>query len=313
MKMEDNIMETLITELKKLNIKYTLEKGKLTVNESLDLSGTSIKELPEGLTVGGYLDLHGTPIKALPEGLTVGGSLYLYGTPIKELPEGLTVGCDLDLHCTPIKALPEGLTVGGSLNLRGTSIEKLPENLIIGGSLYLNNTPIKELPEGLRVGQGIAISNTFQIMTQKSRKKLINGTYVEGKYLYADNILTLVKKKKKFGNYTIYIGKIPRQFVISNDVHFAHCSSLREGISDLEFKEALDRGMEQYKDFTLDTIVTLEEAKTMYRVITGACKFGTDNFVNNLSERKETYTVRECIELTKGQYNAEVFARFFNK
>ena len=51
----------------------------------------------------------------------------------------------------------------------------------------------------------------------------------------------------------------------------------------------------------------------MYRIITGACKFGTDNFVNNLSERKETYTVRECIELTKGQYNAEVFARFFNK
>ena len=119
--------------------------------------------------------------------------------------------------------------------------------------------------------------------------------------------------KKKFGKYTIYIGKIPNQFVISNGVHYAHCSSLREGISDLEFKEALDRGAEQYKDFSLDTIVTLEEAKIMYRVITGACKFGTDRFVNNLSERKETYTVRECIELTKGQYNAEVFASFFNK
>ena len=51
----------------------------------------------------------------------------------------------------------------------------------------------------------------------------------------------------------------------------------------------------------------------MYRVITGACKFGTDKFVDNLSGRKETYTVRECIELTKGQYNAEVFASFFIK
>ena len=81
----------------------------------------------------------------------------------------------------------------------------------------------------------------------------------------------------------------------------------------MEFKEALDRGVEQYKDFSLDTIVTLEEAKAMYRVITGACKFGTDQFVNNLTERKETYSIRECIELTKGQYNSEVFARFFNK
>ena len=106
---------------------------------------------------------------------------------------------------------------------------------------------------------------------------------------------------------------MPNQFVISNDKHYAHCSSLREGISDLEFKEALDRGVEQYKDFSLDTIVTLEEAKTMYRLITGACKFGTDQFVNNLPERKETYSIRECVELTKGQYNSEVFARFFNK
>ena len=96
-------------------------------------------------------------------------------------------------------------------------------------------------------------------------------------------------------------------------MHYAHCSSLREGISDLEFKEAKDREVSRYKKFNLDTVVTLEEAKTMYRVITGACKFGTDKFVDSLSERKDTYTVRECIEITKGQYNADVFASFFNK
>ena len=41
----------------------------------LDLSGTQITELPEGLSVGGYLDLSGTQITELPEGLSVGGSL----------------------------------------------------------------------------------------------------------------------------------------------------------------------------------------------------------------------------------------------
>ena len=41
---------------------------------SLDLSGTQITALPDGLTVGGSLDLSGTPITALPDGLTVGGS-----------------------------------------------------------------------------------------------------------------------------------------------------------------------------------------------------------------------------------------------
>ena len=50
----------------------------------------------------GNLDLNGTGITSLPEGLTVGGSLYLYGTGITSLPEGLTVGSDLDLYGTGI-------------------------------------------------------------------------------------------------------------------------------------------------------------------------------------------------------------------
>ena len=42
----------------------------------LDLRGTGITALPEGLTVGGGLDLRGTGITALPEGLTVGRKIF---------------------------------------------------------------------------------------------------------------------------------------------------------------------------------------------------------------------------------------------
>ena len=49
----------------------------------------------------------------------------------------------------------------------------------------------------------------------------------------------------------------------------------------------------------------------MYRVITGACRQGTDAFVQSLGEKlKERYTIRECIELTVGQYGAKRFAEF---
>jgi len=51
-------------------------------NGSLDLEGTGITVLPDGLTVGGSLDLRGTGITVLPDGLTVGGSLDLRGTGI---------------------------------------------------------------------------------------------------------------------------------------------------------------------------------------------------------------------------------------
>ena len=47
------------------DIKNTMdESGK--IGGSLDLRGTGITALPEGLTVGGYLDLRGTGITALP-------------------------------------------------------------------------------------------------------------------------------------------------------------------------------------------------------------------------------------------------------
>ena len=51
----------------------------------LDLNGTPITSLPDGLTVGGSLFLGGTPITSLPDGLTVGGNLYLNGTPLAKL------------------------------------------------------------------------------------------------------------------------------------------------------------------------------------------------------------------------------------
>ena len=76
---------------------------------TLDLSGTQIQTLPDGLTVGGWLDLSGTQIQTLPDGLTVGGWLDLRNTKIQTLPDGLTVGVGLYLSGTQIQTLP-GIT-----------------------------------------------------------------------------------------------------------------------------------------------------------------------------------------------------------
>ena len=147
---------------------------------------------------------------------------------------------------------------------------------------------------------------------QRKVKKLHNGDYKAGCYLYADCILTHIKKRKTFRGFTLFVGKIKGHNVIFDGTHFAHCDKLRDGIADLLFKAAADRGADQYKGISLDTELTVEEAVTMYRVITGACRAGSAAFVDNLGELKEQYTLREVIELTKGQYNSEKFAKFFD-
>ena len=136
---------------------------------------------------------------------------------------------------------------------------------------------------------------------------------MEGRYLYADGILTHVRKCRRLGSYTVYVGKIKGKNVVSDGVHYAHCDSIRDGIADILFKTASDRGADQYKGMSLDTEMTVDEAVTMYRIITGACRQGSAAFVDGLKDKKERYTIRECIELTRGQYGAERFAAFFGE
>ena len=177
-----------------------------------------------------------------------------------------------------------------TMDLRGTSITALPDNLTVGGSLDLSGTSIK-------------------------RKKVLylhNGDYKDGRYLYADNILTHIKKKKTINGYTYFIGKIPEKNVVYDGRNYAHCSSLREGISDLLFKSASDRGADQYKNLALDTELTVDEMVAMYRIITGACKQGSKAFVDSLGDKiKDKYTIREAIDLTRGQYGSDRFSKFF--
>ncbi len=276
----------------------TLEKLKelMEMNDgSLDLEGcTSLTSLPDGLTVGGWLDLEGcTSLTSLPDGLTVGGSLYLNG-------------------CTSLTSLPDGLTVGDWLYLNGcTSLTSLPDGLTVGGSLYLNGcTSLTSLPEGLTVGGWLDLGGA-NITNPTHYTRLTNGMYVPQKYIYADGILTHVKREKQIGEYTYYVGRIPGRDVITDGVNYAHCKSVRDGVADLNFKKAKDRGAGQYSGYTLESELTPEEAMTMYRIITGACQAGTRQFVDSLGELKEKYTVAEIIELTKGQYNATVFENYF--
>ena len=203
---------------------------------------------------------------------------------------------------------------GGSLYL--SSLTEIPEgfNPTVGGCLDLSS--LTEIPEGFNptVGGSLYLSSLTASKRNKIRvHKLTNGEYREGEYIYADNILTPIKREKKIGEYTYYIGKIPGNNVISDGVYFAHCVSFSEGVIDLNYKKASERGADQYKELTLDSIVKYRDAINMYRIITGACQAGTQQFINGLKETKDEYTIREIIEMTVGQYGHETFKRFFKE
>ena len=153
-----------------------------------------------------------------------------------------------------------------------------------------------------------ALSEMSRALFEYPEKKLtlIGVTGTKGKTTVAAILKHILERA---GIRTGLIGTLG----IFDGKHYAHCRNFRDGVGDLLFKSAADRGADQYRGISLDDSFTVEELKTMYRVITGACKAGTEFFVNSLKDLKDEYTVREAIEMTKGQYGAEKFKEFFER
>ena len=234
------------------------------------------------------LYLRGTGITSLPDNLTVGGSLYLRGTGITSLPDNLTVGGSLYLEgCTGITSLPDNLTVGGSLDLRGTGITNKNVNNVLSADVRMRIASV--------------------------RNKLLTWEWNGRKYIKIDGMFSVVDSSHGNVFHVHQLGKSKSTYVVTDgESHWAHGDSLKEARADLIYK-INDRDTSEYAKLNLDDTMTFEEAIAAYRTITGACAAGTRDYVENRLPKphKEKYTVREMIELTKGEYQAETFENFF--
>ena len=214
----------------------------------------------------------------------------------------------LDLEgCTGITSLPDNLTVGGSLDLRGTGITSLPDNLTVGGYLDLRGTGITNK------NVNTVLSADARMRIARVRNKLLTWEWNGRKYIKIDGVFSVVDSSHGNVFHVHQLGKSKSMYVVTDgENHWAHGDSLKEARADLIYK-INDRDTSEYTKLNLDDTMTFEEAIAAYRTITGACAAGTRDYVENRLPKpyKEKYTVREMIELTKGEYQAETFKNFF--
>ncbi|MFT3995741.1 MAG: hypothetical protein QM660_15635, partial [Dysgonomonas sp.] len=177
----------------------------------------------------------------------------------------------------------------------GTQITSLPDNLTVGGSLYLEGTQITDTSKVNR--------NAPTVYTWRNKK-----------YIKADGIFSEVVSNKGNVYRTKQIGKDKIGYLVTDgNGKWSHGATLKEAKDDLIYKIS-NRNKSDYENLSLDSVITFEEAVEMYRVITGACSFGTRDFVQHrLEEKKEKYTISEILKITKSEYGSSTFASFFNK
>ena len=56
-----------------------------------------------------------------------------------------------------------------------------------------------------------------------------------------------------------------------------------------------------------DTKKTPAEWAFVYRMVTGACQYGTERFIESHAKLKKAYSLPEIVTLTKGQWGCDKF------
>ena len=318
-KLRDNLE---LDELQAYKSSLTALPKSLKVKELLDISDTKIIEIPNDCEFGS-LDISYTKITKLRDNLTL-DSLWAIDSLLTELPKGLKVKDDLDISGTKITEIPNDCEFG-CLHMKETKIKKLRDNLVID-CLSAMDSSLTELPKNLVVYGGLYIENTiinhlsddclaprifcdFELKDERYEKYKV----LDKCYKLKDEIVNIIHPS---GREFLRTGvNEPIYYVVTDgNGHWAHGDTLEDAKEDLIFKIS-KRDKSEYESLTLDSELPYNEAIDCYRVITGACKTGTRDYIEHRlpNPRKEKYTIGEMIELTKDEYGGRTFREFFEK
>ena len=140
---------------------------------------------------------------------------------------------------------------------------------------------------------------------------LYNHTFKEVVCFDEIDAIVLSKKKNVYKVITFddYFTK-KESFIVTNGENYSHGETIKQAKADLIYKIS-NRDTSQFNNLTLNSVLPKEEAIKMYRIITGACEFGTKQFVSSLKKTKKEYSVKEIIDLTIGQFGNEKLKQFF--
>ena len=100
-------------------------------------------------------------------------------------------------------------------------------------------------------------------------------------------------------------------YIFTKDGISAHGESVKQAYRDWLFKQS-DRDVSKYENLNPDETHNVSFWYGCYRTITGACALGTEHFIEQNKDKKKA-TLREVIELTKGQYGHNTFVEFFKE
>lgn len=195
-------------------------------------------------------------------------------------------------------------TVGGDVYVSGKL--DAPNLEIVGGYVYVYGK--LDAPKLEAVGRDVSVYSNATLDAPKLKNKNIginelNKILAKKGLILADGILSRILRSRGGVFLTKRVGSDKKEYLVTDGEYFSHGATLKEAKSDLKYKRS-SRDTSQFKKWSLDTEVSIDDAILAYRSITGACMSGVRSFCSNLKLPKKI-TVSEIIDQTRGQYKNE--------
>lgn len=153
--------------------------------------------------------------------------------------------------------LPDGtIEIGGDFYCYRNQLTSLPEsigNMKIGSDFYCANNQLTSLPESIgnmKIGGDFYCTNN-QLTSRSRHPAKFTSFEVGNDYIYADGILWELESRRSKDGITIY--KCVFGYVVSDGDTHSHGKTLRQAVSDLQFKKA-KRNPDEYKDLDIREI-----------------------------------------------------------
>ncbi|MCM1003616.1 MAG: hypothetical protein NC408_04670, partial [Candidatus Gastranaerophilales bacterium] len=140
---------------------------------------------------------------------------------------------------------------------------------------------------------------------------LYNKTFHEVEII--DGMSTIILKRKNNVIKGVNLSGYSACYVFQKDGINAHGLTARQAYIDWLFKTS-DRDVSKYQNISENETHPLEWWVVAYRTITGACSFGTNDYLeHNKDKYKPEMTLSEVIKATDGQYGSQTFKEFFER
>ncbi|WIL01335.1 ribonuclease inhibitor [Riemerella phage vB_RanS_CRP6] len=128
-----------------------------------------------------------------------------------------------------------------------------------------------------------------------------------------DGIATIIRKKKKVDDFNVFEGSFfntkRKCYVAQKDSFFAHGDTIREAVEDVNFKFLQENA--NVDDIVTEILKTQKITVSQFRLITGACKAGCENFLKSNGIKTTEMSLDKALTILEGQYGWDKIKNYF--